>query len=86
VNVERAFNAREGMTRSDDSLPRRFRVEKLTEGASAGTVFDQEPLLDEYYSERGWDLETGLHTRRALEMLGLGYVADELEGLGRIKR
>ncbi len=86
VNIERAFNAREGMTRSDDSLPRRFREERLTEGASAGTVFDQEPLLDEYYSERGWDLETGLPTRGSLEGLGLGYVADELEGLGRLKR
>jgi aldehyde:ferredoxin oxidoreductase len=86
VNVERAFNAREGMTRSDDSLPRRFREEKLTEGSSAGTVFDQEFILDEYYTERGWDLKTGLPTRRALESLSLGYIADELEGLEKIKR
>src|SRR4030042_1807556 len=55
INLERAFGVREGITRRDDTLPKRFREETLKEGASAGTVFDQEPLLDEYYAERGWD-------------------------------
>ena len=82
VNIERAFNVREGMRRRDDSLPRRFREEPLKEGASSGTVFDQEPMLDEYYTERGWDLETGVPRRLTLEGLGLSKVASEL---GRIK-
>ncbi|MBA7661461.1 hypothetical protein ES703_69478 [subsurface metagenome] len=82
VNIERAFNVREGMRRRDDSLPRRFREEPLTEGASSGTVFDQEPMLDEYYTERGWDLETGVPRRETLEGLGLSNAASEL---GRIK-
>ena len=82
VNIERAFNVREGMRRRDDSLPRRFREEPLTEGASSGTVFDQEPMLDEYYTERGWDLETGVPRRETLEGLGLSKAASEL---GRIK-
>ncbi|MBA7465556.1 aldehyde:ferredoxin oxidoreductase [archaeon] len=82
VNIERAFNVREGMRRRDDSLPRRFREEPLTEGASSGTVFDQEPMLDEYYTERGWDLETGVPRRETLEGLGLPKAASEL---GRIK-
>ncbi len=82
VNIERAFNVREGMRRRDDSLPRRFREEPLTEGASSGTVFDQEPMLDEYYTERGWDLKTGVPRRETLEGLGLSKAASEL---GRIK-
>jgi aldehyde:ferredoxin oxidoreductase len=79
VNIERAFNVREGMRRRDDSLPRRFREEPLTEGASSGTVFDQEPMLDEYYTERGWDLETGVPRRETLEGLGLSKAASELD-------
>ena len=82
VNIERAFNVREGMRRRDDSLPRRFREEPLTEGASSGTVFDQEPMLDEYYTERGWDLKTGVPRRETLEGLGLSKAASEL---GKIK-
>jgi aldehyde:ferredoxin oxidoreductase len=28
-------------------------------------------MLDEYYTERGWDLKTGLPTKETLERLGL---------------
>ncbi len=78
VNLERGFNVREGITRRDDCLPRRFREEALTEGASKGNVFEQEPMLEEYYRERGWDPETGIPRRETLERLGLGYVAEEI--------
>ena len=71
INVERAFNVREGIRRKDDTLPRRFREEPLTEGASKGTVFELEPMIDEYYGERGWDLETGIPTAETLRRLGL---------------
>ena len=81
VNIERAFNVREGSRRSDDTLPRRFREETLKEGPSKGTVFEQEPMLNEYYAERGWDQETGTPTRQTLEKLGLKHVADELARL-----
>ncbi|MCD6263456.1 aldehyde ferredoxin oxidoreductase C-terminal domain-containing protein, partial [Candidatus Bathyarchaeota archaeon] len=82
VNLERAFNVREGIRRKDDSLPRRFREETLPEGPSSGTVFEQEPMLDEYYAERGWDRETGIPRRETLERLGLEYVVEDLERLG----
>jgi aldehyde:ferredoxin oxidoreductase len=84
VNIERAYNVREGMSRSDDALPRRFREESLSEGPSRGTRFEQEPMLDEYYAERGWNRDTGIPTRESLERIDLGYVADELARLGRI--
>ncbi|MEE8355151.1 MAG: aldehyde ferredoxin oxidoreductase family protein [Candidatus Bathyarchaeia archaeon] len=78
INVERAFNVREGIRRKDDTLPRRFREEPLTEGASKGTVFELEPMIDEYYGERGWDLETGIPTAETLKRLGLDRASADL--------
>jgi aldehyde:ferredoxin oxidoreductase len=73
VNLERLFIAREGITREDDTLPARFLHEPLPEGSgpSTGSVLELEPMLDEYYRARGWDLETGLPTRDKLSELGL---------------
>ncbi len=78
VNLERAFNVREGITRNDDTLPQRFREIPLSEGLSSGTVLKLDLMLDEYYSERGWNLQTGKPTRTTLENLSLEYVANEL--------
>jgi aldehyde:ferredoxin oxidoreductase len=80
-NLARAFNAREGFTRADDTLPERLMTEPLKGGASKGHFISKDDLkqmLDEYYTERGWDLSTGSPTKAKLEELGLGYVADEL--------
>jgi aldehyde:ferredoxin oxidoreductase len=73
VNLERLFIAREGITRQDDTLPRRFLHEPLPEGSgpSTGSVLELEPMLDEYYRARGWDVETGLPSREKLDELGL---------------
>jgi aldehyde:ferredoxin oxidoreductase len=73
VNLERMFNAREGITRQDDTLPKRFLEEPVPEGCgdSSGAVLDVEPMLDEYYRARGWDLESGLPTQEKLAELGL---------------
>jgi aldehyde:ferredoxin oxidoreductase len=35
-------------------------------------------MLDEYYTVRGWDLNTGIPTKAKLEELRLGYVAKQL--------
>jgi aldehyde:ferredoxin oxidoreductase len=85
VNIERAFNVREGLTRKDDTLPLRFREEILTQGLSKNTLFEQEPMLDEYYTERGYNVKTGIPTRKTLERLNLDYVADDFIKLGRIR-
>jgi aldehyde:ferredoxin oxidoreductase len=73
VNLERLFIAREGITRRDDTLPERFLQEPLPEGSgpSTGSVLELEPMLDEYYRARGWDVETGLPAPEKLEELGL---------------
>ncbi|MDP2856595.1 MAG: aldehyde ferredoxin oxidoreductase C-terminal domain-containing protein [Bacillota bacterium] len=83
IHVERAFNMREGMSRKDDTIPARFREPLPPESkASAGSVFELEPMLDEYYAARGWDKDTGWPSRAKFESLGLGDVADRLAGDG----
>lgn len=69
-NLERLYNLREGFTRQDDNLPRRFVEEPLTEGPARGRVVNLAPMLDEYYRFRGWDSE-GVPTPRKLRQLGL---------------
>ncbi len=86
VNLERAFNTREGLTRKDDTLPRRFTDEPLPQdaGPSAGSVVELQPMLDEYYQARGWDTATGIPTFSKLRELGLEKEARELKERGLI--
>jgi len=84
VNVERAFNVREGLTRADDTLPKRMRKEPMPDGFAKGEVVDLEPMLDEYYRFRGWDIPTGLPNRDRLEELGLADIAADLEAAGKL--
>jgi len=80
-NLAKAFNTREGFTRADDTFPERLMTEPLKEGGSKGQLISKDDLkmmLDEYYTERGWDPQTGVPTRAKLEELGLGNVADLL--------
>ena len=46
------------------------------------TKFDE--FKTQFYELQGWDTATGYPTRSALEPLGLGYVADELEKEGKL--
>jgi len=73
VNLERFFIAREGITRADDTLPKRFLQVPLPEGSepSTGSVIELEPMLDEYYQARGWDIRSGLPTKEKLDELDL---------------
>jgi aldehyde:ferredoxin oxidoreductase len=84
INVEKAYNLREGMTRADDSLPRRMLHEPMPDGFAAGQVVDLEPMISDYYGFRGWDRESGHPSRARLVELGLADIADELEGLGKL--
>lgn len=40
-------------------------------------------MLEEYYQERGWDVETGIPLPEKLRELGLPEVADSMEGFLR---
>ncbi len=86
LDLTRAFNAREGLTRKDDQLPKRL-MEPLPDGLFAGKPLSQEMLdtmLDNYYELRGWDKKTGIPSRRKLEAIGLSYVAEELDKFGKL--
>jgi aldehyde:ferredoxin oxidoreductase len=74
-NLARAFNVREGLTRADDTLPKRLLEEPLPEGAAEGhTVKQLDQSLDVYYDLRGWDKKTGKPTPEKLRELNLDYV------------
>jgi aldehyde:ferredoxin oxidoreductase len=78
LNMLRAFNAREGVGRELDTLPKRIYDEPLKGGASAGVAVTRqevEEALDMYYEMCGWDVATGKPTRAKLEELGLGWMA-----------
>ena len=79
VNLERAFNVREGFSRVQDTLPRRFLTEPLhTRGApgEGQMIRGLDAFLDEYYRLRGWTKD-GIPSRDKLNELGLGYVIDD---------
>ncbi|NWF95746.1 MAG: hypothetical protein HXY34_06355 [Candidatus Thorarchaeota archaeon] len=70
----RMFNLREGISRTDDSLPPRL-WEPQVNGPRAGMSSfvdraDFEASLDRYYELRGWDSD-GRPTQQTLEELGL---------------
>ncbi|HEY3274296.1 MAG TPA: aldehyde ferredoxin oxidoreductase family protein [Methanocella sp.] len=78
-NLQRAFNAREGFTRKQDSLPHRLTAEPGPAGPAKGSTVHLEPMLDDYYRVRGWDPGFGWPTAEKLRSLGLDYVIADLE-------
>jgi len=92
LNLEKLLNVREGFNREDDRippvylqnietpLPAREGDRYLTDWFGRRlTGEDLEGMLDNYYEERGWDVQAGLPTRRKLTELGLGEFAEMLE-------
>jgi aldehyde:ferredoxin oxidoreductase len=80
LNMMRAFNAREGIGREADTLPKKFFKRPLKGGKTEGYVLDYDEWqqsLETYYRMSGWDIETGHPTRTKLEALGIAWVADQ---------
>jgi aldehyde:ferredoxin oxidoreductase len=80
LNLMRAFNAREGIDRKDDRLPKKFFKPLLGTGPSAGVAIDPvefEAALDLYYQIMAWT-PTGLPTRTSLTNVGIEWVADKV--------
>lgn len=69
-NLTRMFNAREGLSKDDDRLPRRLLEVPLAEGAAKGRVVRLSDMLPEYYALRGWDAQ-GIPTEEKLQHLRL---------------
>lgn len=75
LNMLRAYNARDGIGRSEDTLPKKLTI-GLSGGASDGlfvTPEEVEQAKDWYYEMAGWDLETGMPTSDTLTKLGLQW-------------
>jgi aldehyde:ferredoxin oxidoreductase len=54
--IERMFNLRNGMNpENDDTLPKRFLSERLTDGKASNQVVELGRMLQEYYMLRGYD-------------------------------
>jgi aldehyde:ferredoxin oxidoreductase len=80
LNLLRAFNAREGIGREADTLPKKLQ-KALVGGKSDGisvTAEEVETAKDIYYAMAGWDVSTGTPTRAKLVDLGLDWVANQL--------
>ena len=81
ITLERCFNAREGISRKDDVLPKRLLTEKLPEGPKKGAVVSPEEMKkmqDEYYAYFNWD-DNGLPTDETMKKLGLEFAIDQLK-------
>jgi aldehyde:ferredoxin oxidoreductase len=76
LNMERAFNVREGFGRKDDTLPVRMLTENLiVDGVpnEAARVKDLQGFLDRYYAVRGWTND-GAPAKAKVKELGLDYI------------
>ncbi len=80
VNLERAFNVRDGFNRKDDTFPKRMLTEPLDTRGAPGDgqmIRNLDKFLDRYYTIRGWT-PNGIPSPQKLDELGLGYVAKDM--------
>jgi aldehyde:ferredoxin oxidoreductase len=76
----RLFNYREGFTRADDKVPRRF-MKAFEEGPITGEALSPEMferVLRRYYELMGWDKDTGYPTPERLGTLGLSELLADI--------
>lgn len=84
-NLYKILNVREGFERKDDAFPPIWlKPLETPDGTQALTDYhrekkisaeDIERLLDDYYDERGWNVERGIPSTEKLEELGLKVTA-----------
>jgi aldehyde:ferredoxin oxidoreductase len=81
LHLLRAFNAREGIGKAEDTLPKKLFQPLGGKGPTAGvalTTEEFERARESYYRLAGCDPATGYPTRAKLADLGLGWVADAI--------
>ncbi len=69
-NLERRFNLAAGLTKQDDTLPKRLLNVPAPSGSAKGKVSELDKMLPEYYKFRGWT-EDGQLTNELIERLKL---------------
>ena len=95
-NLYKALNVRLGFSRKDDRFPEIW-FEPL-QTTDRGTLIlsdyfgtplskqDCEKLLDDYYEERGWDVDSGIPKEKTLADLGMEDVAEDLKKRGFLQQ
>jgi aldehyde:ferredoxin oxidoreductase len=81
LQMLRAFNAREGLGKDADVLPKKLFQPLAGKGPTAGVALTAEEFdraRDSYYRLAGFDPATGYPTREKLGSLGLDWVAETL--------
>jgi len=84
-NLTRAFNLREGLSSSADTLPRRLLEEPMPTGPCQGDVARLTELLPDYYRLCGWN-QNGMPTAAKLHELGLDFVLTKLRAKKKKRR
>ena len=82
--VERAFNARQGITIEEDMLPQRQDFKSTPEGALERET--HMALVRNWYEKNGYDPAIGRPTRQTCERLNIAEVANRLENDGPYKK
>jgi aldehyde:ferredoxin oxidoreductase len=80
LNLFRAFNAREGLNRNADKLPKKFFKQLQGTGPTAGVALTHEEVesaLDNYYKFAGWTSD-GVPTRETLRKHDIEWAAEYL--------
>jgi aldehyde:ferredoxin oxidoreductase len=75
LNLFRMFNAREGLDRKDDKLPKKFFKQLQGSGPTAGIALTHEEIesaIDEYYRLAGWT-NNGIPTTATMERLDIAW-------------
>ena len=77
LNLLRVFNAREGLTRAEDRLPKKFYKALAGTGPTANVALthaELEQAQDTYFELSGWDKASGNPTGETLKRLELDWV------------
>ena len=69
ITLARLFNMREGMTRADDHLPKRFYEDLPKHPGLTDELLDT--IVTDYYIEQGWDPRTGRPLPETIRALGI---------------
>jgi aldehyde:ferredoxin oxidoreductase len=79
LTLRQAFNAREGVAPDLIDLPGRIKKEPLPVKADAPPKIDFKALKEGFFAAMGWNIETGMPSRKVLADLGLAELVKALD-------